>query len=140
MKTHILLLLTIGLLVGCSKQESTLEPELDNLYYTSPLNLAGRENGNLTVSLQQLRDSRCPIDVICIQPGFVELTLLIAASVHSARVKAVFYDNARKDQPVSFKLGDKAYSLMIKSVKPHPKEGQQLKIEDYVVGLRISSR
>lgn len=141
MKARIILVLLTGLfLMGCkSKEEDTLAG-IENLYFTSPLELSGRFDGNLTVTLKELKDTRCPRNVICIQQGHVDLTLLVRNAGDSARVKAVYFGKAKEEQPVKFRLGDRLYTMIIQSVMPHPLEGQHLKIEDYVVGLRILER
>ena len=136
--TVIWVLLAIGGLAGRKSMDSEVEsPSADLQFNGSGLKFPGKSDV-LTVFLQSLKDTRCPQNVICIQPGWVELSVLVRNSTDSVRVETLFYANTEKDKVKTFKLGDNEYGLRVYQVLPFPQEGKNLKIEDYTVGLNIS--
>lgn len=112
-------------------------PSADLQFNSSGLKFPGKSD-MLTVFLHRLKDTRCPQNVICIQPGWVELSVLVRNSSDSVRVETIFYANTEKDKVKRFKLGDGEYGLRVYQVLPFPQEGKNLKIEDYTVGLNIT--
>src|SRR5690606_14326191 len=112
MKTITILTFLTGIfLAGCKSMDSDPRSGMENLYYSSPLNIPGKAAENLTVALKELKDTRCPQYVICIQPGFVNLTLLISDKTDTIRIETTFYGNSQEDKLKSFRLGDAEYLL-----------------------------
>ncbi len=133
------LLVMIGL-AGCKSMDSELQylPENFLHYNSSGLKFPGKSSGELTVVLKNLKDTRCPENVICIQPGWVELSFMVRDDSDSVRVETFFYANTEKDKVKRFKLSDNEYGLRVSQVLPLPKEGKNLKLEEYKVGVVIS--
>lgn len=125
---------TIGL-AGCKSMEGDPTP-YDTLMYSSPVEVAGKSAG-LKVSLLGLKDTRCPQNVICIQPGWVELRLKVKSQSDSVRVETVFHNDPNTDKPKLFKLGSDQYLLSIQRVLPLPTEGKRLNIEEYSIGFTV---
>ncbi len=136
--TKILVFLTL-VMAGCKSLDSDPQSlrEYHSLDYNSPAKITGTLSEELTVSLKGLTDTRCPKDVICIQPGWVELSLLVRNSADSVSVKAVFHGNKENDKPVVFELGGRNYSLSVFKVLPVPLEGKRMEIKDYHISITI---
>ena len=138
MKTSFIpVLFAILVMAGC-KNDSLTGPEPNFLQYDAPLSVSGNGVGSLTVSLIALKDTRCPQNVICIQPGWVELSLRVRNQTDSAKVETVFHANPERDKAKVFELGASKYQLTVNTVLPLPVEGKKLNINEYSIGLNIS--
>lgn len=127
-----MVLLTAVFLGGCKSTDSNVDPEMDMLNYKTP----GVSSG-LSVSLVALKDNRCPQNVICIQPGWVELLLSVKEKTDSVEVESIFHGDTGKNKPKRFRLGSNNYTLTVEKVVPLPVEGKKLKIEDYTIGVSV---
>ncbi len=134
------LLLTMAVLAGCKSDDLDLQsmPTESLQYNSSGLKFPGTSSGTVTVFLKNVRDSRCPRNVICIHQGWVELSFLVRDNSDSVRVETHFYANKEKDKLKKFKLNNSEYGLRVYQVLPFPEEGKNLKLEDYRVGVAIS--
>ncbi len=133
-------LLAMAGLAGCKLMESEPQSSSSDFlqYNSSGLKFPGKSSGELTVVLKNVKDTRCPENVICIQPGWVELSFMVRDDLDSVRVETLFYANTEKDRAKKFKLSDNEYGLRVYQVLPLPQEGKSLKLEDYKVGVVIS--
>ena len=139
--TVIWVLLAMAGLAGCKSLDSDPQYSSPNFleYNSSGLKFPGKSSGELTVVLKNLKDTRCPENVICIQPGWVELSFLVRDDSDSVRVEALFYANTEKDKVKKFQLSGNDYGLRVYQVLPLPQENKNLKLEDYKVGVSVSS-
>ncbi len=133
----ILVLFTTIALAGCKSLEYDPMSDSASLQFNSEVKMPGISSGELKVALLSLKDTRCPQNVICIQPGWVELSLLVRDQSDSVRVDTIFHGSSDKDKPKGFSLGGHQYALRIYRVLPLPTEGKKLKIEDYTVDFNI---
>jgi hypothetical protein len=122
---------------GCKSMDSRFAPDYQGVNYSSPLDLSEKSPG-MSVSLLALKDTRCPQNVICIQPGWVDLLLLVKNQADSVRVEIAFHNDPKRDKPKPFKLGSTSYTLTVHRVLPVPIDGKKLKIEDYTVAVSVA--
>lgn len=123
---------------GCKSMDSSPQSDAESLNYNGQLTIRANSSHELKVTLLSLKDTRCPHNVICIQPGWVDLSLMVRDQLDSVRVETSFHASAEKDKVRLFKLGDYNYALQVYSVLPLPTEGKKLDISEYTVGLSIA--
>lgn len=132
-------LLTMAGLAGCKSDNLDGQyPSSDALQHDNSLKFPAKPSGTLTVLLDNVKDTRCPRNVICIQPGWVELSFAVRNDSDSVRVETLFYANTEKDKTKKFRLSGNEYGLRVYQVLPVPQEGKNLKLEDYRVSVDVS--
>jgi hypothetical protein len=85
-------------------------------------------DNSLNFSITEVNDSRCPSDVVCIWAGKADVKIKVESPVPGV-ITLSTYDN-----PVDT-VGD--YSFKIIDVLPYPISTKTIKLEDYVVLLKI---
>ena len=85
---------------------------------------------NITIKFDGVSDSRCPMDVICVWAGDGGVGLKLSdgrEQLHPFLHTALF--------PREINYG--GYRIILKSLNPYPVSTQQIKKEDYSVGLIV---
>ena len=85
-------------------------------------------DNSLNFTITDVNDSRCPSDVVCIWAGKVDVKIKVESPVPGT-ITLSTYDN-----PVDT-VGN--YSFKIIDVSPYPISTKTIKLEDYVVLLKI---
>jgi hypothetical protein len=85
-------------------------------------------DNSLNFTITEVNDSRCPSDVICIWAGKVDVKIKVVSPV-SGTITLSTYDNQVDT------IGN--YSFKILDVSPYPISTKTIKLEDYVVLLKI---
>lgn len=85
-------------------------------------------DNSLNFTITEVNDSRCPSDVVCIWAGKVDVKIEVESPVPGT-ITLSTYDN-----PVDT-VGN--YSFKILDVSPYPISTKTIKLEDYVVLLKI---
>ena len=85
-------------------------------------------DNSLKFTITEVNDSRCPSDVVCIWAGKVDVKIKVESPVPGT-ITLSTYDN-----PVDT-VGN--YSFKITDVSPYPISTKTIKLEDYVVLLKI---
>lgn len=88
------------------------------------------QNG-LKVNVEEIYDSRCPLDVVCIWQGEAKVKLNIKSNIDSTSITLGISPNI--NDSLSFKLNKENYQAILYSVNPYPntskpKDGKKAKI------------
>jgi hypothetical protein len=139
-KTILVALIWTACLAACNKDD----PDPDIQFEGNASKVAYRQNtvvpasgSDLTVSLKEVVDSRCPSNANCITMGAAALTFAISNGTDNADVKASFSANSKDSAIQTFSLGNRNYALKVTEVLPYPETSQTPKLEDYKVGVSI---
>ncbi|MCF2443708.1 hypothetical protein L0657_07055 [Dyadobacter sp. CY345] len=101
---------------------------------TTSVNIPGQA---LIVNVLELNESRCPINVNCIQAGGVDLQLSISDGTNKANIPVSFKSESKASGHQTFMLGNQNYSLVVHDVLPYPVTTQTPDLEEYKVNLSI---
>jgi hypothetical protein len=139
-KTILFALICAGLLTSCNKDEA--EPEIR--FDSAPSSVAYRQekvvnaSGNdLNINLQEIVDSRCPSNVVCVTMGSAELTFEISNSIDNVVVRASFSADQKKSEIHTFTLAKQNYALKVTEVLPYPETSKTPTLSEYKVGVSI---
>ena len=133
MKTiYINILLTLILFNSCNKEITSdsfpvgLENDfkMNEVYHST--------NNSLEFSITEISDSRCPSDVECIWAGKADVRINVESPVEGIVVLSTIETNT--DQKIDT-LGN--YSFQLIGVYPYPISTRIIKLEDYIVTLKI---
>ena len=109
-----------------------IEIETLALKFDQPLTV-----GDLTLTLNDVQDSRCPDEVVCITAGEVKLTLgAVQSGVDLGAFELVLGAVSRGAS--SLRIGD--YKVGVRAVLPHPVFDQATARESYEVALVVVQR
>lgn len=141
MKKIIVFVLAIGTLVACSKKEAgpKMMP-LENLAYRqeTSFSISGHD---LRIDLNEVADSRCPINADCIWAGKVDLKFVVSDGTYKEDVEIVFGDGQKNSGTASFSLNGQLYELKVSEVLPYPETTEKHPdLEDYKVKLTIEKK
>lgn len=124
------------LLLSCSRQEVSSAPET-----VAPVKPAAAEQsgelklqqiqalGGLTLQLQQVEDSRCPMNAMCVRQGSAIATFLVQDAKGQSVTRRLYLGEAlpapddrgtRSADTVHVLLGEKKYALILREVQPYP--------------------
>ena len=105
-----------------------------------------RHDEDLSITfLAVLKDSRCPINAICISAGNAEVSLRIKAGNQKPRVVTLSTDG-EKNRHITIPANEvsadvvgipKSYTISITSLSPLPFAGKKTKQSDYRLKLKI---
>jgi hypothetical protein len=82
------------------------------------------------IPLEVLEDSRCPIDVVCIQAGTVRVRARLISGLGEAR------QEFKIGQPIT----TEAETVTLTEVSPQPKAGVKIKDSEYVFRFEVTKR
>lgn len=141
MKKKILFALIWVAAVACDqKKDATPQPELQvtSVPYRQQTTIAA-SGSDLKVDLQEVNDSRCPKDVVCIQMGSAKIKFTISDQKNSTTVEVDFKGDS-KGSFQAFTLSGQNYVLGVSELQPYPVSTQTPKIEDYKVNVTIEKK
>jgi hypothetical protein len=125
-KTYSLLAVLLGGLTIPSCQNSTTEatPAYTNQPVAVALNTTARVGQDVTVHVDDIQDSRCPADAICIRYGNVDVTFTISRNQVRQTGKLCLGDCGGKDlkgrDSTTVRLGSDQYQVVLNEVRPYP--------------------
>lgn len=146
MSRSILPLLLLSLSLGCSQPELISSKEQESTTLSSPVQAVlslqqPTQVGNLSVSLQKVEDSRCPMNAMCIQYGSAVADFQINDSQGNSTTKRLYLGDAlpvpdnrgsRTADTVEVALGNKHYLLILSDVQPYPNTSDSIPTEKKV--------
>lgn len=141
MKKTILFALIWVAAVACDqKQDATPQAELKatSVPYRQMTTVVAT-GSDLKVDLQEITDSRCPKNVVCIQMGSAAMKFNVSDASNKADVN-VTYKGDRKTDHQTFTLSGQTYLLRVSEVLPYPQTTQSPKLEDYKVDVTIEKK
>ncbi len=129
MKTlNLLLALVLVSFISCNK-ELDIEPFSFGMENGFKVNEEYSSIDNsLKFSITEINDSRCPSDVICVWAGKADVKINVLSPV-SGKIDVSTFNN-----PVDT-LGNYTFTLI--DVSPYPISTKTIRLEDYVVTLKI---
>lgn len=90
--------------------------------------------GDLSITFADvIEDSRCPIGVVCVWEGQARVRLDVQADDGAQSIELLF--QASRSSFDRDTVGNYAISLM--NVSPHPREGQDIREQDYRIRLMV---
>lgn len=94
---------------------------------------------DLNLKVVEVRDSRCPMDGICIWAGKAEVDFTITDGTNQTSVSATLEPGNQKPASVKFSLSNKNYLLHLREVLPYPKSSEKPDVNDYKVNVSIQN-
>jgi len=85
---------------------------------------------NITIKFDGVSDSRCPMDVICVWAGDGGVSLMLSKGNDQQQI---FLHTTLFPREINYG----GYRIILKSLNPYPVSTQQIKKEDYSVGLIV---
>jgi hypothetical protein len=135
-----LALLTVSF--GCSNKKE-VEPEIE--FNSADAKIVASREGTLipaagrelSVSLKEIADSRCPSNVVCITMGAAQLTLAVQDGTNSVLVKTSFDGDGRRAAQEKFELSGQSYAIKVTEVSPYPQTTKSPALEEYKISVMI---
>lgn len=140
MKKTILFALIWVAAVACSKKDEAA-PQVELKATSVPYRQATTvttADADLKVDLQEVNDSRCPINADCIQLGEAKMTFKISDGANQANVQVTLKGDKAAQE--AFSLGGKNFVILVSELLPYPQIGQSPKLEDYKVSVSIEAK
>jgi hypothetical protein len=96
------------------------------------------KEGDIEITFLDIRDSRCPINAVCIWQGNAEVDLSIKNSVDTVdfTLNTAGFLNDSLNFPSSAIIFDLNIELL--NVQPFPEDGKSFKLEDYTVSISVT--
>lgn len=110
--------------------------EKDSIEFDSPFELKENEsivlqgnNNGLTITLQSVNDSRCPINALCISAGNAQVKLRMSdnsgAEVFSELCIGICNTKNNIEDSTIIQLNNARYIVVLKEVNPYPEAGKK---------------
>ncbi len=110
--------------------------EKDSIEFDSPFELKENEsivlqgnNNGLTLTLQSVNDSRCPINALCISAGNARVKLRMSDNSGSETFAelclGVCETRNNTEDSALFQLNNVSYIVILKEVNPYPEAGKK---------------
>ncbi len=110
--------------------------EKDSIEFDSPFELKENEsivlqgnNNGLTLTLQSVNDSRCPINALCISAGNARVKLRMSdnsgAQTFAELCLGVCETRNNTEDSALFQLNNVSYIVILKEVNPYPEAGKK---------------
>ena len=132
----LLLIATIslsGLIIMPGVYATHYDAKLDSPIKLSIGHTTEIKSEQLAITLEDISDSRCPKDVTCIWEGEVTATL----NIIKGKDKPITLEiKTSKNDTVEFDI----YSLTLTNTEPYPKENSEIKKDQYVITLLVTSK
>lgn len=119
---HSVSILVVGLsLFGACKQQEAL-PILSTDQVSLGVNKSARVSADITVRVDAVSDSRCPIDLQCFVAGdaLVSLSLSNVAETQKRRLSLYGRSLSGRTDSTTVQFGSSLYSVVLRSVVPYP--------------------
>ena len=136
--------LALLILVGCEGGAQTSPPETIVVEVDQPFTLqVGQEAvlGELRLRVTEIRDIRCPSEVVCAEKGFAQVSVDITEGDQASQSYLMNSDPFYKaDSGVGVNLiTHKGYRIELTEVAPYPERPEdKIPLEDYRVTFVIS--
>jgi hypothetical protein len=128
-----LLMLLLGLLLGCAGKSEVLKVNLGQEVSLHIGQTAQIENEHLAIRFNGITgDSRCPRGVLCIRAG--EVTGDVTVTHNGSASDITLTQSGLTEPPAEATYQD--YKLVF-SVEPYPEAGKQMSPEDYILNLTV---
>lgn len=122
------------LLQGCSASPSSAGASLNqpiDLRAGVPVQI---EPAHLSISLVEVRDSRCPADVVCVWAG--EVTVILDVSQNGEPLEPLELTASPGDNAIPQTID--GYAFVLQEVKPYPRSDTPIASEDYTATVTVS--
>lgn len=117
-----------GLLFSSCKKDSIEFDSPFELKENDSIVLQGNNNG-LTLTLQSVNDSRCPINALCISAGNARVKLRMSdnsgAETFAELCLGVCDPSNKTEDSALFQLNNVSYMVILKEVNPYPEAGKK---------------
>ena len=124
--SYTLLLSTLLLLfTGCEKVETGTP-------FNNIVNDRIRVDSNLSFSIENVNDYRCPVDVVCIWAGDVDIRIKFYKTFSSVDTIMNLFNPERN--PISIS----GYTFKVNEVNPVPVSGKETPQEDFIINMTIT--
>ena len=128
-KKYLLVLVCFtGLLISSCEKDSIQFDSPFELKETESIVLQGNNNG-LTLTLQSVNDSRCPINALCISAGNARVKLRMSdnsgAETFAELCLGVCETRNNTEDSALFQLNNVSYIVILKEVNPYPEAGKK---------------
>ena len=143
MKKIILLSLIWLTVTACDEKKQNVNPQTESLKTSivpyRQLTTVSASGEDLKVDLQEIADSRCPSNAVCITMGSAQMKFIVSDATSQTDVKVNFSGDGKTSNQ-TFTLNGQTYELKVSEVLPYPVTTQSPKLEDYKVSLRIEKQ
>lgn len=116
-----------GLLISSCEKDSIEFDSPFELKENKSIVLQGNNNG-LSITLQSVNDSRCPINALCISAGNARVKLRMSdnsgAEVFSELCIGFCDTKNNAEDSAIFRLNNVSYIVVLKAVSPYPEVGK----------------
>ncbi|GGB86049.1 hypothetical protein [Dyadobacter sediminis] len=140
MKKVILFSLIWVAAMACHEKQQNVNPQTESVKTSivpyRQLTTVPASGEELKVDLQEIADSRCPANVVCITMGSAQMKFIVSNAKSQTDVKVNFTGNS-KESSQTFTLDGQTYELKVSEVLPYPVTRQSPKLDDYKVSLSI---
>jgi len=127
-KYLIVLVCFTGLLISSCEKDSIEFDSPFELKENESIVLQGNNNG-LKITLQEVNDSRCPVNALCISAGNARVKLRLSDNSGAEKLAELclgFCDNMNNTEDnVIIRLNDISYTVVLKEVSPFPELGKK---------------
>lgn len=98
------------------------------------------ESEQLLVTFEEINDSRCPLNVTCVQAGEARVLLVIRRPGAEDALELAVRGLCQDDTGPCGQAGDRlGYRFELLFVYPYPSEGVEVGPEDYAIKLVVSA-
>ena len=127
-KKYLLVLVCFtGLLISSCEKDSIQFDSPFELKETESIVLQGNNDG-LTITLQVVNDSRCPINALCISAGKAQIRLKLSDNSGAEKFTELclgFCDSKNNTEDAAvIHLNNVSYTVVLKEVSPYPELGK----------------
>jgi hypothetical protein len=127
MKLLLLLPAFVWGLVGCQKDDASA-PRID-APFDQQVTLRQQQSGafpnqrraELTIKVDDVKDARCPKDVVCVWEGTAEVLLTIQAGDGASQSLTLDLNKFRYPDQATVQANGRAYLVVLHNVTPYPK-------------------
>ncbi|MFC5408144.1 hypothetical protein ACFPMF_02395 [Larkinella bovis] len=116
-------LLVIGLLaVGCEK-DNKVAPSEQNQPVTVKINQSARVKQNVTLNVDTISDSRCPMNAVCVWYGNAQVKFTLKNETQSQSGELCLGQcgqQLKNRDTVTLQLGTERYEVTLSDVQPFP--------------------
>jgi len=143
MKKAILFSLIWIAAMACDEKQHNINPKSETLKTSvvpyRQLTTVPVSDADLKVDLQEIADSRCPMNAVCITMGSAQLKFIVSDATSQTDVNVTFSGDG-KTSGQTFKLNGQTYELKVSEVLPYPVTTQSPELDDYKVSLSIEKK
>lgn len=117
---NILCLLLVGVLSGCAEKSMPPVTEKTMELMSDRSDSFRNTEGEITVKVLEIEDSRCPSDVICVWQGIAKVRFEITDENHAVKSEVFLPEYKDEKSSIEVMLGDQKLRVTLKQVTPYP--------------------